>query len=307
MNAGLLDTITGNFVNALLTATTALSSQYSLGLLAIFASITFYLHMGQLTMAGSLVTGDVLASFVLALVKIGTFFWLLTFLPHIGTAAFQTFLQWGMAASGNTVVAQRFNSPSLIVDLGFTTAKPLKQFIDHLSGTGNLFYFFTIQGYWVAYWLIVLAFLFVALHLMLTIIEYQLAVLAGTVLIPWGVLGPMAFFSEFSIGWITGGLVRVLATGAIVGLAVPLFNQVKFTQTGGGDPTWYSALVAAMTSFVFAILAWLVPGRAAAIAGRGVSLAIHGGALLAGAAGPLRGVIMVTTAIRGISSLVRRH
>src|SRR5262249_45453618 len=143
-----------------------------LGLLAIFAIITFYLHMGQLTMAGSLVTGDVLASFVLALVKIGTFFWLLKFLPQIGTAAFQTFLQWGMSASGNTVVAQRFNSPSLIVDLGFTTARPLKQFIDHLSGTGNLFYFFTIQGYWVAYWLIVLAFLLVALHLMLTIIEY---------------------------------------------------------------------------------------------------------------------------------------
>src|SRR5262244_3252498 len=111
MNAGRLDTITGNFVTALLTATAALSSQYSLGLLAIFASITFYLHMGQLTMAGSLVTGDVLASFVLVLVKIGTFFWLLKFLPHIGTAAFQTFLQWGMAASGNTVVAQRFNSP----------------------------------------------------------------------------------------------------------------------------------------------------------------------------------------------------
>ena len=87
MNAGLLDTITGNFVSALLTATTALSSQYSLGLLAVFAIITFYLHMGQLTMAGSLVTGDVLASFVLALVKIGTFFWLLKFLPQIGTAA----------------------------------------------------------------------------------------------------------------------------------------------------------------------------------------------------------------------------
>jgi hypothetical protein len=79
------------------------------------------------------------------------------------------------------------------------------------------------------------------------------------------------------------------------------------TTTGGNDPTLYSSIVMAATSGVFAILSWVIPGRAAAIAGRGVSLALHGGAIVAGAAGGFRGVIAVTAAIRGISSLIRRR
>ena len=70
----------------------------------------------------------------------------------------------------------------------------------------------------------------------------------------------------------------------------------------------YSSIVKSFPeiTLVFAILSWIVPGRAAAIAGRGVSLAVRGGTLLAGAAGPLRGVIMVQQVIRGISQMLRR-
>src|SRR3989442_3402357 len=142
---------------------------------------------------------------------------------------------------------------------------------------------------------------------MMNIHKYQMALHVGAVLIPCGVLQPTAFFSEFSIGWLTGGLVRVLVTGAIVGIAVPLFSLVKVATTSGNDPTFYSALVVAITSGIFAILSWVIPGRAAAIAGRGVSLALHGGTIVSGAAGGLRGVLAVTTALRGISSLIRRR
>ena len=51
---------------------------------------------------------------------------------------------------------------------------------------------------------IVVSFPFVALALMITQIEYHLAVMLGAVLIPFGVFGPTAFFTEFCIGWITG-------------------------------------------------------------------------------------------------------
>jgi type IV secretion system protein TrbL len=136
----------------------------------------------------------------------------------------------------------------------------------------------------IGYYAILVSFACIALHLMMTIIEFNLAVLAGTVLVPWGVLQPTAFFTEFSIGWITGGLVRVLITAAMIGIALPLFDTVRPTMTAGGDPTLYSALVAGLTSLVFAILAWVVPARAAAIAGRGVSLAVHGGTIVAGTA-----------------------
>jgi type IV secretory pathway TrbF-like protein len=69
--------------------------------------------------------------------------------------------------------------------------------------------------------------------------------------------------------------------------------------------------VVAIASGIYTVLAWVVPGRAAAIAGRGVSLALHGGALVAGggavlaaAASPLRGVLLAPAAIRGVSALL---
>jgi type IV secretory pathway TrbL component len=136
--------------------------------------------------------------------------------------------------------------------------------------------------YSLAYYAIVVAFAFIALHLMMTLIEYDLAVMVAMVLIPFGVLQPTAFFTEFSIGWVTGGLVRILVTAGIIGIALPLFDLVRFTTTSGGDPTFYSAVVCALTAVIFAILSWVIPGRAAAIAGRGVSLALHAGTLVAG-------------------------
>ena len=51
---------------------------------------------------------------------------------------------------------------------------------------------------------IVVSFPFVALALMVTQIEYHLAVMLGAVLIPFGIFGPTAFLTEFCIGWITG-------------------------------------------------------------------------------------------------------
>ncbi len=304
MNATMLDTITAAFVGAIASGATALSA-YSLPLLGVFALIALYTQMAVVVASGGTSAGDALASVLLTAVKIGVFYWLLVNLAPMGVAAFQTFLQWGMTPAGNALVTQRFLQPSLVLDVGFKAAFPLKRFVDAFTGPSALWNFFTIETYFLTYWIIIVAFWAVALHLMLTIIEYNLALLVATVLLPWGVLQPTAFFTEFSIGWVTGGLVRILVTGAIVGIAVPLFALVT-PSPGGGDPTFYGAMVTMITSGIFALLSWVVPGRAAAIAGRGVSLALHGGTIVAGAAGGMRGALLVTSAIRGVSSMLRR-
>jgi len=310
VNATFLDTITNTFVDAIQTGIGTLQSTYSLGLLLILATIAFYARLGPLLAHGSAGVGESLAQTLLTLITTGVFYFLLFHLPTLATAAFDTFLLWGLAPAGG-VSAASFRQPSGIVDTGFRIAKPLLDFGSSFKWYAPNFYWFTLWNYSAAYWLIVIAFFFVALHLMMTIIEYNLAVMAGTVLIPWGVLAPTAFFSEFSIGWITGGLVRVLVTVAMLGIAQPLFDGVTPNMTGGGDPTWYSSAVMAVSAAVFAILSWVIPSRAAAIAGRGISLAIHGGTVLAGggavvaaAAGPLRGVLLVQQAIRGVSQLL---
>ena len=124
--------------------------------------------------------------------------------------------------------------------------------------------------------------------------------------LPFGVLQPTAFFTEFSLGWITGGLIRVLLTAAVVGIALPLFELVVFNKTAGGDPTFYSALVCGIASIIFAILAWVIPQRAAVIAGRGVSLALSASTLTSGVASGARGVLNLASVVRGASALVRR-
>jgi len=77
MNATTLDTITAAFVDALKTGQGALA-QYSLPLLAVFAVIAFYLHVGPLVMSGGAGVGDAVGSVLLSVVKTGVFFWLLT-------------------------------------------------------------------------------------------------------------------------------------------------------------------------------------------------------------------------------------
>ena len=234
MNATILDTITTAFVGALQAGSSALQA-YSLPLLGAFALIAFYLHLGPLVASGA-VLGEALGSVLLTVLKIGVFYWLLVNLSPLATAAFRTFFQWGLAPTGGGLSQASFLHPSTLIDLGFRAALPLQQLMGKFTGWASLWNFYLLAFYMVAYWGIVIAFAFVALHLMVTIIEYHMAVMVGAVLIPWGVLQPTAFFTEFSIGWLTGGLVRILVTAGIVGIAVPLFDLVTLHTTGGGDP-----------------------------------------------------------------------
>jgi hypothetical protein len=163
-----------------------------------------------------------------------------------------------------------------------------------------------LWGYSLGYWVIVVSFAAVALHLMMVLIEFYMAVMCAAVLIPWGVVSVTAFCTEFSIGWVTGGLVRMLVTTAILGIAQPIFQDLFVKTTPGGDPSFYGGAVLAIASLIYGILSWVVPGRAANIAGRGVSLARQAGTVLSTAAGAGRGVLMVTSAIRGVSQMMRR-
>ena len=127
----------------------------------------------------------------------------------------------------------------------------------------------TYVVYSIAKYVIILSFAFVALHLIMTIIEFQFSVMIGMVLFPWGILAQTAFLSEFALSWIMAGLIRVFLTVAIMSLAVPLVKTMDFTLTAGGDPTPYSALIFALVAIVFAFLAWHLPKRAAQVGGRG--------------------------------------
>ncbi len=305
MNAGILDTITNAFVGAIQAGMGALSAS-SLPLLGVFALIAFYVTLGPVLASGGAMAGDALAALLLSAVKIGIFYWLLVNLVALVDALLLTFLQWGVAPAGGAVSVDTFRNPSRIIDTGFRIAAPIRDFTDSYVQWAAVWKWHTLVAYSLAYYAIVLGFTFIALHLMMTIIEFYLAAMVGTVLIPFGVLQPTAFFTEFSIGWITGGLIRVLLTAAVVGIALPLFELVIFHKTAGGDPTFYSAMICGIASVIFAMLSWVIPQRAAVIAGRGVSLALSASTLTSGVASGARGLLTLSSVIRGASSLVRR-
>jgi type IV secretion system protein TrbL len=304
MDATALDVITSTFVGAIQGGLSVLS-QYSLVMLGVFSVIAFYTQMWPLLASSSGMMAEGLAATLFAMVKFGIFFWLLANLAEMSTAAIDTFLLWGLAPGGS-VSLETYQQPSALINLGFAIAKPLKDFEGSFFQRLTPTFALTLWGYSAAYWLIVLSFFAVALHLMMVLIEYYMAVMCAAVLIPWGVISVTAFFTEFSIGWITGGLVRILVTTAMIGVANPLFEGLLVKTTPGGDPTFYGSLVLALGSLLFAILSWVIPGRAANIAGRGVSLALHAGTVLATASGAGRGVLMVTSAVRGVSQMLRR-
>jgi type IV secretory pathway TrbL component len=305
MEAGILDTITNAFVGAIQGGMSALSA-FSLPLLGVFAIIAFYLNAGPALAMGNAGMGDALAGTLLAAVKAGIFYWILVNLVAIIDAALLTFLHWGVTPAGGGISAETFRHPSLIINKGFAVAAPIRDFTDSFIAWAAVWKWHTLLAYSLAYYAIVLGFMFIAVHLMMTIIEFYLAGMVATVLIPWGILQPTAFLTEFSLGWITGGLIRLLVTASVVGIALPLFDLVVFNKTAGGDPTFYSAMICGITSIIFAILAWQIPERAAVIAGRGVSLALSAATLTSGLQSGFRGVLTVSSVIRGASSLVRR-
>ena len=301
----MLDNITLAFLGAIQSGTTSLA-RFSLPLLGVLALIALYTQLGPLLASGSAGAGDAIATVLLQAIKTGILFWLLVHLVPLATDALLTFFQWGSAAAGGAITPATLLQPSSFVAIGQKAAAPLADAIDRLGG-----FWFTKKPwvaitYWVSSWLIIGAFWFVAVHVVLTLIEFYLAVMVTTVLLPFGIWAPTAFFAEFTIGWVTGGLVRILVTAAIMGIAIPLFVLARF-PAGGGDPTADTALTTALATALFALLAWVIPGRAAAIAGRGVSLALHAGTVVSGAAGAGRAVLATRAAIRGASSLLKRQ
>jgi type IV secretion system protein TrbL len=310
MNAGLLDIIVGTFVVALDGAFAALT-RYSIPLLAIVGLIYFLIAVGQMTTVGNYslaALGDVLW----IILKWGVLYWIVFVLYDLfWNGAFMTFLQWGLEAGGGTFGLDAFLRPSAVVDAGVIAAGPIYDYLNNLSGMGAVWNLPTAIFFVAAFVLIIVSFAVMALHVMMTIIEFKLAVATATVLIPWAVLTQTAVFGELALSWLAAGLVRVMLTAIMMSIGVPLFELFAFPggspASGGSDPTIYQAIAMSMGALVFAVLAWVLPSRAAAIGGRGMALAIGGDSLVAGGmAGYAIASRAVGGAIRGTSRLLGR-
>lgn len=302
MTAGILDSIVIAYVSAIGGGTIKLL-QYSVPILGFAALIAYCTAMWPMLLGG----GDALGPVLLMAIRIGIFYWLSVGLAAISLAAFDSFLFWGTLPSGGIFSGAQFLHPSSLVDAGFTAARPLEVILSRISGWPQN-WAMTLT-YTVAKLMIIVAFGCMALHVMMTIMEFHLAVMTGAILVPWGILSQTSFLAEFAFSWITGGLVRVFLTAVIMSIAIPLFKVLQFTMTPGGDPTHYSALIYGIASGIFAILSWQLPKRAAQVAGRGMALSLGGEVVAQGAVTGFRaaqaGLGGTVGAVRGMSRMMQ--
>lgn len=304
----LLDAITRGFIAALGTGFQVLAS-YSLPLLAVLAVIHFYMTMGQSVASGGH-AGDALAEACLLIIRIGIFYWVCTNLWPMAQAGLHTFTQWGAAAGGGGFNYADFLSPSRVWEMGWVIAQPIDAFIARHSGMRLLWNAPDLLFYWVAKFTIVVAFWFAALAVLLTVIEFFLAVVCGAVLIPWGILSATASLCEFALSWIVGGCIRSLLTALIMAIGVTMQQQMPLTMVEG-DPTIFGSATLAGGACVLAVLIWNVPKRAAMVAGRGAALGLGADTLTSAANTGWRtavyGVSQVGGVIRGVSQMLPRR
>jgi type IV secretion system protein TrbL len=277
---------------------------YSIGLLTVFGALHFYISM-SLGVVGYITMWDALGRFLWTIVKIGIFYWIITRLyDMMWNGAFATFMLWGSVAGGFS--PELLLSPHSILTTGFAAAFPIKLWVDQFIGISLPLYLVDVCIGLISYWVAVMSFGFIALSVLMTLIEFKLALATAAVLLPWAVFTHTAFIGELSISWLVAGLVRVLVTGLIVGIGQPLFQILTPTMPtlGGPDPTAYQAMQLGIGALVFAVLAWVVPSRAAAIGGRGMALALTGADLVGGGVMGIRYLRQIGGgAIRGVSRL----
>jgi P-type conjugative transfer protein TrbL len=283
-------------------------SGYALPLLGILGAIYLTLALCDVVLRGAPLN-DFLATFTWTLVKIGIFYWIIVIFRDLSLAALETFVQWGLAPGDGQFGLPDFLNPSSIVDAGFKAAVPLQDYIVRQTGLAALYNWPQVMLYRVAYVFVILGFIGMAFAVMVALVEMHLAIMAGIVLFPWGILSYTIFLSELAVSWIAAGLVRMFITAGLMGISVPLFALAVLPQVTGGDADIYGGIILAVVAAAFAVLVWVLPNRAAGMAGRGAALALTGQQIASSGMAGVQGAQFAAAAMmeirRGVSQMVR--
>src|SRR4030095_4207799 len=200
--------------------------------------------------------GDAMAHAILLIFAAGCYLFLLTQLFPIAQAALDTVFYWGLLGAGGGVSAGQLRPPSFIFETGLKAAKPIADFDTWMRSVQSTFKLAAHPGDLIAYWAIILSFLGITLHVTMMLVEFYLAVMLSSVLIPWGIWRLTSGIAEFSLGWLTGSLIRALVTSAMVGIATGTFDLLNQPVPGTGFFTLPQTFVLMVSSFIYLVLCW---------------------------------------------------
>lgn len=304
----MVNLLAGAYLGALEAGARALTV-YALPILAVAAFVQFHREWWPVVMSGGSQMGDALGHFLVMLVTVGFYMWLILNLWDIAQAAFDTFVQWGLLGGGNGLSTGQLRNPGFIMQMGLKLAFPMAEQATWLQKIWQGLSMAVSPSDWLMAACIILAFLAITVHHLFMLIEFYLALMCSNVLIGWGIWRTTANFAEFSLGWLTGSLVRALVSCTMIGISIPLFDQIRVAPPASGQGgafdilTYMGAAIPVVGAIIFAVLAWVLPARAARLAGS-ASLGLTGSTLASAAMTTTRFAMMSTGAVRGVSRLM---
>lgn len=240
---------------------------------------------------------DIMARLVKKTLFVGVFAYLISNWNNLAQIVFDSFAGLGLKGSGTSFTAKDLMRPGKVAQTGLDAGGPLLDSISDLMGYWSFFEnFIQIACLLFAWALVLLAFFILAIQLFVTLIEFKLTVLAGFVLIPFGLFGKTAFMAERVLGNVVSSGIKVLVLAVIIGIGSTLFDQ--FTQ-GFGDqtPSIDDAMAIVLAALSLLGLGIFGPGIATGLvsggpqlgagAAVGTGLAVGGAAVAAGGAAML--------------------
>lgn len=163
----------------------------------------------------------------------------------------------GLIAGGKGGQYALLLDPSRIAGYGLDATIPL---VNKLNGIRFDIVDAIVIG--LAYILIMLAFLIIAIQVVLTQLEFYLILTLSSILLPWGLLKPTKFIAEKAIGAIISAGIKLMVLSFIIAIADNVLSNIAFA---GADIQFNELWSVFLTAATIAFLAWNAPGMAAGL------------------------------------------
>jgi type IV secretion system protein TrbL len=159
---------------------------------------------------------------------VGIFAWIIQNWPDLTNAFAHTFMLLGLKAGGGRIAPDILLNPGVIAQRGLTTATPMMQAVRDLSGPVAFFENFPeILLLSLAILVVIVAFFFVAIQMVMAILTFKLGTLVAFVLLPFGLMTHTTFISERPLGWVVTAGVRFMLLTLVVGLGEAVFGSLQ--------------------------------------------------------------------------------
>jgi type IV secretion system protein TrbL len=244
---------------------------------------------------------NVLASLVRKVLMVGFFAWLVTQWHSLSTTVVNGFAALGLQAGGGGMSVSTFTtSPSQIVMAGINVIGGLFQYVRKVA-PGPIEFFAHIDVVLMAVVAaigILIAFVILAVEIVVTIIEFHIVTLVAFVMVPFGVLSQTAFMSEKAIGYVVSVGVKLMALAIVVSLGATVFDNYTVSQ----DPGVGEDVGLLLAAVLMVMLSLKIPAIAGALISGGPQLSA--GSAVMGAAGVAAGVAGGALAARALGGAI---